>query len=200
MSKNTMKREEISKKYLQRLQDPIVIIFIIFWIYSIFILGFYFRTSIITATHFFDDTITKYFWNGDFSIFDIETEETTYGFSADFPRQLSWVFIIAMIIFILVTTLGIILSIFKKNITRYQVFQMIIWILFIIASMIISCAIVFFNWAAGIKTDDISISYGRIIMLNLVISIILVLFVLILSSYVSIYKKSKIGLPVTKNS
>ncbi len=199
MTRNEAKKENNSGKYLKKLQDPILIIFIIFWIYSVFMLGFFFKTPIIVSTHFYDDTITNYFWDGNFSIFDIETEITTYDFSADFPRQLSWVFISAMTIFILIITVGIIFPFLKKEISRFDIIRLIFWPTFIMASMIISSIIVFLSWGASLKTDEISISHGRIIMLNLIISIVLILFVLVLISYASIYEKPKKQMIIIKN-
>jgi len=179
----------IFKKYLKKLLDPIVIFSLVFWIYSFNILVFYFRTPIIVSADLFADTVTNYFWNGNYSIHDIELGTTSEGFAANFPTQLSWVFIAATIFLLLLTTIVIVLCVFKEDITRFKISQIVIWPLFIIASMIIGCVVVFLNWSSSLKTEDMLISFGRVIMLNLVVSILTVLFVLILSAYISGYNK-----------
>ncbi|MBK5112378.1 MAG: hypothetical protein KGD59_12320 [Candidatus Heimdallarchaeota archaeon] len=190
MSKK-QKNERKIHHYLKRLLDPIVIIFIVFWIYSINMLAFFFRTPGIFATDLFADTITQYFWNGNYSILDIELDSITEGFTADFPKQFSWVFIVAAICFVLLTTIGIALAVFKQGINRFKIIRIVIWPLFIIASMIIGSVIVFFNWGASLKTEDIVISYGRVVMLNFVVSLLFILLVLILSAYLSNYEKNR---------
>ena len=193
MSKEMEKKEKniTFTKYLKKLLDPFPIFSLIFMIYSINILVFYFRTPIIISTDLLADTVTYYFWNGNFSIFDIELGTSTEGFAANFPIQLSWVFITAIIFFLLITTMVTFLSVFKEEITRFTVSQRIIWPLFIISSMIIGCVVVFLSWGASLKTENMLISYGRVVMLNLVMSIIIVLFVLIFSAYVSGYKRNR---------
>lgn len=178
-------------KYLKKLLDPIPIFSIIFLIYSINILVFYFRTPVIISTDLIADTVTYYFWNGNFSILDIELGTTSEGFASNFPIRLSWVFITAIIFFLLLTTLVIILSVFKEEITRIKISQITIWPLFIISSMIIGCVVVFLNWGASLKTEDMVISYGRVIMVNLIVSILIMLFVLIFSAYISSYKRNR---------
>jgi len=178
-------------KYLKKLLDPIPIFSLIFLIYSINILVFYFRTPIIISTDLLADTVTYYFWNGDISILDIGLGTTTEGFAANFPAQLSWVFITAIIFFLLLTIIVTFLSVFSKKITRIKISQRIIWPLFIISSMIIGCVVVFLSWGASLKTEDFLILYGRVIMLNLVVSIIIMLFVLIFSAYVTDYKRNR---------
>lgn len=178
-------------KYLKKLLDPIPIFSIIFLIYSINILVFYFRTPVIISTDLIADTVTYYFWNGNFSILDIELGTTSEGFASNFPIRLSWVFITAIIFFLLLTTLVIILSVFKEEITRIKISQITIWPLFIISSMIIGCVVVFLNWGASLKTGDMVISYGRVIMVNLIVSILIMLFVLIFSAYISGYKRNR---------
>lgn len=178
-------------KYLKKLLDPIPIFSIIFLIYSINILVFYFRTPVIISTDLIADTVTYYFWNGNFSILDIELGTTSEGFATNFPIRLSWVFITAIIFFLLLTTVVIILSVFKEEITRIKISQITIWPLFIISSMLIGCVVVFLNWGASLKTEDMVISYGRVIMLNLVVSILIMLFVLIFSAYISGYKRNR---------
>lgn len=190
------KSQKTDKKYhhyLKKLLDPIVIILVIFWIYSISILASFFGTPIVLATDLFADTITRYFWNGNFSIFDIEFSSTTTGFSANFPRQFSWAFIIAAIFFVLLTTIGIALAVFKVGINRFKIVQLILWPLFLIASLTIGSAIVFMNWGANLKSDDIVISYGRVVMLNFVISLLFILLVLILSAYLSNYERKRVS-------
>ena len=54
-------------KYLKRLLDPIPIFSIIFLIYSVNILVFYFKTPLIISTDLIADTVTYYFWNGNYS-------------------------------------------------------------------------------------------------------------------------------------
>jgi hypothetical protein len=184
------KNEGKSNQYLKRLIDPVVIIFIIFWIYSINILAFFFKSPIVLSADLFADTITSYFWNGDYTIFDIESESTTLGFDADFPTQFSWIFIVAAIFFVLLLTIGIILTIFKQGMTRFKIIRIVIWPLFIVASMTIGSVVVFLNVGASLKTDDVVISYGRVAMLNFVISLLLIVLVLILSAYLSNYKKN----------
>ncbi len=178
-------------KYFKKLLDPIPIFSLVFMIYSINILVFYFRTPLIISTDLLADTVTYYFWNGNFSILDIELGTTSEGFAANFPIQLSWGFITAIIFFLLLTTIVTFLSVFDEEITRFKISQRIIWPLFIISSMIIGCASVFLSWGASLKTDDVLISYGRVVMLNLVVSILIVLFVLIFSAYVSDYMKNR---------
>lgn len=178
-------------KYLKKLLDPIPIFSIIFLIYSVNILVFYFKTPLIISTDLIADTVTYYFWNGNYSILDIKLGTTSEGFATNFPIRLSWVFITAIIFFLLLTTLVIILSVFKEEITRIKISQITIWPLFIISSMIIGCVVVFLNWGASLKTEDMVISYGRVIMLNLVVSILIVLFVLIFSAYISGYKRNR---------
>ncbi|NPE07613.1 MAG: hypothetical protein GNW80_04985 [Asgard group archaeon] len=193
MSKRKDKKEDniTFTKYLKKLLDPIPIFSLIFMIYSINILVFYFRTPIIISTDLLADTVTYYFWNGNFSILDIGLETTTEGFAANFPAQLSWVFITAIIFFLLLTTIVTILSVFNEKITRIKISQRIIWPLFIISSIIIGCVVVFLYWGASLKTEDFLISYGRVVMLNLVVSIIIVIFVLVFSAYVSSYKSNR---------
>ncbi len=178
-------------KYLRKLLDPIPIFSLIFLIYSINILVFYFRTPIVISTDLLADTVTYYFWNGNFSILDIGLGTTTEGFTANFPVQFSWVFITAIIFFLLLTTIVTFFSVFNEKITRIKISQRIIWPLFIISSMIIGCVTVFLSWGATLKTEDFLIAYGRVVMLNLVVSIIIVLFVIIFSDYVSNYKKNR---------
>ena len=178
-------------KYLKKLLDPIPIFSIIFLIYSVNILVFYFKTPLIISTDLIADTVTYYFWNGNYSILDIKLGTTSEGFATNFPIQISWVFITAIIFFLLLTTFVIILSVFREEITRIKISQITIWPLFIISSMIIGCVVVFLNWGASLKTEDMVISYGRVIMLNLVVSILIMLFVLIFSAYISGYKRNR---------
>ncbi|NHJ32237.1 MAG: hypothetical protein FK732_05200 [Asgard group archaeon] len=202
MNEELEKKEEkkVFNKYIQRLLDPIVMFCILFWIYSFNMLVFFFRTPIIVSTDLVADTITRFFWNGNYSIFDIEFETITEGYDASFPSGLSWLFIIATIFFLVITTIGIVLSLVKEETKRFQITQLLIWPLFIISSMIISCAVVFINWGVNQITDDIRISFGRVIMLDLIVSILLVLFILILSVYFSAYKRNKRKLAVSYNS
>lgn len=178
-------------KYFKKLLDPIPIFSLVFMIYSINILVFYFRTPLIISTDLLADTVTYYFWNGKFSILDIELGTTSEGFAVNFPIQLSWVFITAIIFFLLLTIIVTFLSVFDEEITRFKISQRIIWPLFIISIMIIGCVVVFLSWGASLKIEDVLISYGRVVMLNLVVSILIVLFVLIFSAYVSDYMKNR---------
>lgn len=193
MSKGMEKKDNKNAftKYLKKLLDPIPFFSLVFMIYSINILVFYFRTPIIISADLLADTVTYYFWNGKFSILDIELGTTTEGFAANFPIQLSWVLITAIIFFLVLTIIVTFLSVFDEKITRFKISQRIIWPLFIISSMIISCVVVFLSWGASLKSDDMVISYGRVAMFNLVVSIIIVIFVVIFSAYVSSYKRNR---------
>ena len=115
-------------KYLKKLLDPIPIFSLIFLIYSINILVFYFRTPIIISTDLLADTVTYYFWNGDISILDIGLGTTTEGFAANFPAQLSWVFITAIIFFLLLTIIVTFLSVFSKKMALIHNFQYDNWL------------------------------------------------------------------------